>query len=157
MIQDTTKKLFTISAKNVRTVTSWMNMIGIRVKKTLLDSAMKSSFLVSVVELIIECEETFEYNSHSLSRSEQCVRVKNTMKSTIYLVKENSILVVSKSKICVYDSKPLNDNLDLNLRELNGRCWQHSPAVLSHAAYSWVLLFQLGNDWFSAGIRMSGL
>jgi len=44
------------------------------------------------------------------------------MKSTVYPVKENSILVVSMSKIRVPDSKPLNDNLDLNLREINGSC-----------------------------------
>jgi len=37
--------------------------------KTLLDSAIKSSLLESVIESI-EREETFEYNSHKLSRSE---------------------------------------------------------------------------------------
>jgi len=39
-------------------------------KKTLLDSAIKFSFLESFIESIIEREETFEYNSHRLSRSE---------------------------------------------------------------------------------------
>jgi len=37
--------------------------------KTLLDSAIKSSLLESVIESIMEREETFEYNSHRLSRS----------------------------------------------------------------------------------------
>jgi len=50
----------------MQTVTAWVNMIEIRVKKTLLDSAIKFSFL----ESFIEREETFEYNSHRLSRSE---------------------------------------------------------------------------------------
>jgi len=68
----TTKKLFTINEKNMQTVTAWVNMIETRVKKTLLDSAIKSSFLESVTEsIIIEREETFEYNSHRLSRSEK--------------------------------------------------------------------------------------
>jgi len=38
-------------------------------EKTLLDSAIKSSFLESITETIIEQQETFEYNSHRLSRS----------------------------------------------------------------------------------------
>jgi len=54
----------------MQTVTALMNMIGIRVKKTLLDSVIKSRILESVIELIIEREETFKYNSHRLSRSE---------------------------------------------------------------------------------------
>jgi len=58
------KKLFTISAKSMQMVTAWVNMIGIRVKKTLLDLSISYSFLESVIESIIEREETFEYNSH---------------------------------------------------------------------------------------------
>jgi len=65
----TTKKLFTISAKNMHTCLSEYDW-NLGKKKTLLDSAIKSSLLESVVELIIECEETFEYNSYRLSRSE---------------------------------------------------------------------------------------
>jgi len=65
---DTTKKLFTIRAKNMQTVTAWVNMIGILVKKTLLDSVIKPSFLESVLESIIKREETFEYNSYGMSR-----------------------------------------------------------------------------------------
>jgi len=56
---DTTKQLFTISTENMQTVTAWVKMIGTWVKKTHLDSDIKSSFL----EFAIECEETFEYNS----------------------------------------------------------------------------------------------
>jgi len=41
----------------MHTVTAWVNMIGIQVKKTLLDSVTKSYFLESVIELIIEREE----------------------------------------------------------------------------------------------------
>jgi len=33
-------------------------------KDALLDSSIKSSYLESIIELIIEREETFEYNSH---------------------------------------------------------------------------------------------
>jgi len=51
-------------------------MIEIRVRKTPLDSGIKSSFLESVIELIIEHEETFEYNSHRLSRiSTRCLHM----------------------------------------------------------------------------------
>jgi len=45
-------------------------MIGILVKKTLLASAIKSSFVESITESIIELEETFEDNSQKLGRSE---------------------------------------------------------------------------------------
>jgi len=55
-------------------------MIGIRVKKTLLDSAIKSSFLESVVESIMEREETFEYNSYRLSCSEKLTRSEHLLK-----------------------------------------------------------------------------
>jgi len=40
-------------------------------KKMLLDSAIKSCFLESAIVSIIEHEDTFEYNSHRLSRSEK--------------------------------------------------------------------------------------
>jgi len=42
----------------MQTATASVNMIGILVKKTLLDSAKKSSFLECVIESIIEREET---------------------------------------------------------------------------------------------------
>jgi len=51
-------------------VTAWVNMIEIRVRKTLLDSAIKSSFIESVIESIVERKEIFEYNSDRLSCSE---------------------------------------------------------------------------------------
>jgi len=75
-------------------------MIGIRVKKTLLDSSINFSFLESVIESIIEREETFGYNSHSRSEKLHApIRVayiceKYTMKSTLPS-EENSALVVS--------------------------------------------------------------
>jgi len=82
-------------------VTAWVNKIGIRVKKTLLDSSIKSSFFESVKESIIEQEETFEYNSHWYSRSEKlsALRVayiseKYIMKSTLHS-EENSALTLS--------------------------------------------------------------
>jgi len=66
-------------------------MIGIRVKNTLLDSAIKSSFLESIIESIFEREETFKYDSYRLSRSEK-LRVANicaqyTMKSPLPIVR----------------------------------------------------------------------
>jgi len=42
----------------MHTVTAWVNMIGIRVKETLLDATIKSSFLETIIESIIEREET---------------------------------------------------------------------------------------------------
>jgi len=51
--------------KNMQMVTAWVNMIGIPVKKTLLDSAIKSCFHKSIIEPIMEREDTFEkYISH---------------------------------------------------------------------------------------------
>jgi len=75
-----------------------MIMIGIRVKKDALEFSEKSSYLESVIESIIEREETFKYNSHRLSRSEKLrvanICVKYTMKS-ILPSEEDYALVVS--------------------------------------------------------------
>jgi len=78
------------------TVTAWVNMIGIRVKKDALGFSNKSNLVSLNPESIFEREETFEYDSHRLSRSEK-LRVANicekyTMKSTL-LSEEDSALV----------------------------------------------------------------
>jgi len=69
-------------------------MIGIRVNKTLLVSATKSSFLGSIIciESIIEREETFEYSCVEVNNMFICE--KYTMKST-QPSEENSAVVVS--------------------------------------------------------------
>jgi len=58
-------------AKNMQTINSLSEYDWNSDKnKTLLNSAIKSRLLESVIESIIEREETFEYNSHRLSRNE---------------------------------------------------------------------------------------
>jgi len=83
-----------------------VNVIGIHVKKALLDSAIKSSFLECVIESNIEREETLLSNTILIGFSRNNMTVNNmyayipniceiyTMKSTLPS-EEDSALVVS--------------------------------------------------------------
>jgi len=66
-------------------------------KKKHFDSAIKSCFLESVIESIIERKETFEYNSDRLSRSEQLYTYlkQNVINCSLDLVKGDSALTLN--------------------------------------------------------------
>jgi len=156
----TTKKLFTISAKNMQTVTAWVNMIGIRVKnKTLW--ATKSSLFESVMESIIEREETFEYSLILICWVVGVVRVayiceKYTIKSTLPI--EGELCPRSKCRWVRYVC-PIPSFWMIISISVSTRWTKRVEITVGSIACSllWVSLFQFCKNCFSAGIRMSEL